>query len=128
MIERKQKEHKNENKKQNPYYIPVENATAYPKETKLEVKIIKMETHFSVKGEKYIVVLMKDEEGSVFKKSLNNINAKFEKDLKRKQKKNPSIKFKDLEVGMKTQIHIKEDVTLNSTEVKFTVLPVIENH
>ncbi len=89
-------------------------ATAYKKDKQIEVTIIEVSDY----------IVMEDAEGSRFSKSVANVKKKFEKDLEKKRKKNPNVKFKDLEVGMKIKIHIKSDINVMSNEAIFTVLPV----
>ncbi len=69
-------------------------------------------------------VAMQDKKESIFMKSMDNIKAKFEKDLRKKRQRNPEIKFKNLENGMSVEIRFNSDLAIDN--VNFTVLPIIE--
>lgn len=96
-------------------YLPSDSPINYISQQKIEVTIIDITD---------TDIAFRDNAGSVFSKTIQAINTKFEKDLKRKRKKNPELTFVELQKDMK--IHIRFNDDLKADVVNFTVLPIIK--
>ncbi len=71
-------------------------------------------------------ITVKDQEGSIYKKTIKNLENYFERTLARKQKKNPNLKLKPIAKGEELQLRFNEDLKHNSTDLNFTLLPIFE--